>query len=236
MEDTIIIGKTKNKATVSICINCESYNTPHFNYSKGKKHYSIEFERAVTLDHGKIMELKERTDLEIFFATFNEKYNMTNWQLTVKTWNENNQIQIPNNLHKPYYRNMVEGFDDYIISTKNNRTGLLDDTQIFCNEEVETEPHFHIKLKDNADVAIYFDKAEYLEPLQRTLTNEELDIIIKYLKQKCNIKFFKDYTNWQYLIYAWNNQNANTMSFIFPAKEGLDVNMQMPDFRMLNKE
>lgn len=103
-----ISSLTKNGVTISICINCERYNLPHFNYEKGKKYYSIEFERAVPLDYGNLMELKERTDLEIFFATYNEDYKMTNWQLAVKTWNDNNKIQIPNNLHKPYYRKLNE--------------------------------------------------------------------------------------------------------------------------------
>lgn len=34
MKDKIIIGKTKNKATVNICARCNNYNIPHFNYEK----------------------------------------------------------------------------------------------------------------------------------------------------------------------------------------------------------
>ena len=121
---------------------------------------------------------------------------------------------------------MVEELDNYIISTKNNRQGLLDGMQIYCNEEVETEPHFHIRLKDNVGVAIYFNKAEYLEPLSRLLTDEEVKIIVKYLNSRCNIETFKDYTNWQYLIYAWNNQNYNIK---------LNDDIVMPDYTKLNE-
>lgn len=234
-KDNIIIGKTKNKATVDICINCESYHIPHFNYIKGRKNYSIEFQRPVPLDHSNVMELKERTDLEVFFATYNEKYNMTNWQLAIEIWNKNNQIQIPNNFHKPYYRNMIEELDNYIISTDNNRIGLIDGMQIYCDEDIETEPHFHIKLKYNAEVAICLKKAKYLHPISRRLTTQELLALIKYLQQKCNIEYYNNYKNWQYLIYAWNNQNLIQGAFIFPAKEKLDINMPMPDYKKLNE-
>lgn len=236
MKDKIIIGTTNNKAIVSICINCDAHSIPHFNYSKGKKHYSIEFERPVPLDHSPIMEMNERTDLEEWFATYNKEKNMTNWKLAVKIWNENNKIQIPNNLHKPYYRNMIEEIDNYTISPWNNRQGLPDEMQIYCNEEVETEPHFHIKFKDGIDVAIYFDRAEYLYPLYRKLTDAEIDVVIKYLNSKCNIKYFIDYTNWQYLIYAWNNQNANSQGYVYPNKVELDENIEIPNYTKLNEK
>lgn len=236
MEDKIIIGTTNNKAIVSICNNCDAYSIPHFNYSKGEKHYSVEFERAIPLDHGNLMELNERTDLEKFFALYNEDYKITNWKLAVKTWNENNQMQIPNNLHKPYYRNMIEELDNYVISTTNNRNSLLDGMQIYCDEEVEAEPHFHIKFKDGIDVAVYFDRAEYLYPLYRKLTDAEIDVLIKHLNSRCNIDYFKDYTNWQYLIFAWNNQNANVQGYIYPSKKELDESMAMPDYTKLDKE
>lgn len=237
-KEKVVLGKTKNGATISICINCENYNISHFNYEKGRKYYSIEFERAVPLDHGNLMDLKERTDLEIFFATYNEDYKMTNWQLAIKVWNDNNKIQIPNNLHKPYYRNMIEEIDNYTISTWNNRQGLSDEMQIYCDEDVEAEPHFHVKLQNGTDIAIYFKNAQYLKPLSRKLTNEELNVLIKYLQAKCSMqlgKFKADMTNWQYLIFAWNNQNVNSQGSIYPYKEELDENIEMPDYRNLNE-
>lgn len=235
--DKMIIGKTENKATVSICINCNAYNIPHFNYEKRKKHYSIEFQRPVALDHGNLMKLKERTDLEKFFATYNKKHNITNWKLAVKTWNENNKIQIPANLHKPYYRNMIEEIDNYIISTRNNREGLMDGMQIYCDEDMEQEPHFHVRLPNNSEVAIYFKKAEYLFPIFSKLSDVELEVLINYLKAKCSNyikKHFTIDTNWKYLIFAWNNQNANNQGFIYPYKEELDENLEMPDYMKLN--
>ncbi len=238
-KDKIIIGKTKNKATVSICVNCNAYNIPHFNYDKGKKHYSIEFQIPVPLDYSNVMELKERTDLEVFFATYNEERQITNWQLAVKTWNENNNIQIPDNLHKPYYRNMIEELDNYIISTDNNRIGLIDGMQIYCDEDIETEPHFHVKLSNNSNVAIYFRKPKYLYPIYSKLSDEELEVLNNYLKSKCSdyiVKHFNIDTNWKYLIYAWNNQNANSQGSIYPHKEKLDENMEMPDYTKLNEE
>lgn len=169
------------------------------------------------------MKMKERTDLELFFATYNEEHRMTNWQLAVKTWNDNNEIQIHKNLHKPYYGNMVEEIDNYTISTWSNRGELPDGMQIYCNEEGEAEPHFHIKLIDGVNVAIYFYKAEYLQPFSRPLTDEEVKIIFKYLNSRCNIEPFR--TNWEYLIFAWNNQNDNRK---------INNETVMPDYTKLN--
>lgn len=40
------------------------------------------------------MEMNERTDLEMFFASYNEEHQMINWKLAVRTWNENNFCKI----------------------------------------------------------------------------------------------------------------------------------------------
>ena len=42
-------------------------------------------------------------------------------------------------------------------------------------------------------------------------------------------------TNWQYLIFAWNNQNVGNGNFIFPDKKELTGNIEMPDYSKLNE-
>lgn len=124
----ILIGKTKLGVKVSICKECECYHVPHFNYEddKNQKSYSFEFLKAQPLDHGKLLDLEQRYDLEKFFAEINKKNNMSNWELAVKTWNDNNTVKIPDNLHKPYYINMIEEIDDFPVTSRSDNLGLLE--------------------------------------------------------------------------------------------------------------
>ena len=240
-EDKIIIGKTDNKAIVSICKNCEVFpHIPHFSYydRKKKRGYSLHFFEAKMLDHCYLLDLDQRIDLEYFFSKYNEETKMTNWELAIKTWNENYEVKIPDNLHRPYYINIQEEQDNYRISTWQNRGELPEGMEIYCDEDIESKPHFHIKLPDSCNVAIYFDKAEYLYPLSRKLTEEEIEIVVKYLKQKVTEEVFRGYwkteTNWKYLIYAWNNENTGGSWCYYPEKEEVSEDLEMPDYRKLN--
>ena len=241
-ENKIIIGKTDNKAIVSICKNCEGFpHIPHFSYfdTKKKKGYSLNFFEAKMLDHDSLLDMDQRIDLEYFFSKYNEEEKMTNWELAIKTWNENYEVKIPDNLHRPYYINIQEEHDDYVVSTWENRRDLLEGMQIYCDDDIEAKPHFHIRLPDSCNVAIYFDKAEYLYPLSRKLTEEEIQILIKYLSRKCEGKYVKaiagDRTNWEYLIHAWNNENTGGSWCYYQEKEEVSEDLEMPDYSKLNE-
>ena len=66
----IIVGKTKLKAIVTVCKECEFYDIPHFNYDDGKRQVTISLLSAEYVDTFENLELKQRTGLEEFLNTF----------------------------------------------------------------------------------------------------------------------------------------------------------------------
>lgn len=233
----IVIGTTKNKVKISVCKNCKEFaNTPHFMYEDDnkKKSESISILEARLIDSWGTLELSEREDLEIFLSSINKKYNITNWEVIKKVWNENNELQIPKHYHKPYYRNIIE-YVDYAHFSDYDRDERLEGARVYCGTEVEIEPHFHYVLPDGIDIAISFLEAEYLYPLKRKLTEREIENLITFLKGDncCNC------TNWELGIITWNRQNYHNFKAkwerIYPKQKELNTNLQMPDYRLLSK-
>lgn len=232
--EKILIGITKKKAKIYVCKKCECFSIPHFIYDTKKYAISINILEARYTDFCKSIDLEERNDLETFLNSNNPKYNMTNWELVKKMWNEHNEQQIPKYCHKPYYRNLIEDIDYFNVSLL-DRDERLDGGRVYCNEESEKEPHFHYRLKDGKDVAILFKEAEYMYPLSRTLTNKEIENLITFLKGSTKTKYGED-NNWKTTIFAWNNENYKGNSRnngIFPNYDELEEDLPMPDYTKL---
>lgn len=236
---TILIGITKNKVKISVCKNCEGFaNVPHFMYENDKKRKSeaISILEARLIDSEGNLELSEREDLEIFLSSINEKYNMSNWEVIKKVWNENNKTQIPKYTHKPYYRNLIEYVDSAHFSDY-DRDERLEGARVYCGTEVEIEPHFHYVLPDGSDIGVSFLEAEYLYPLERKLTEREIENLITFLKGSHPDNRW-NCTNWELGIITWNRQNCRELvcgwERIYPKHKKLDENLQMPDYRLLN--
>lgn len=236
----ILIGTTKNKRKISVCKNCEEFaEVPHFMYENDNKREleTVSILEARLIDSLGNLELEEREDLEIFLSSTNDKYNMTNWEVIKKVWNENNKTQIPKYSHKPYYRNLIEYVDSCHFSDY-DRDERLECARVYCEAEIELEPHFHYVLPDGSDIAISFLEAEYLYPLKRKLTEREIENLITFLKGSHSNNRW-NCTNWKLGIITWNRQNyrksKGEWESIYPNHKKLDENLQMPDYRLLNK-
>ncbi|MCI8310384.1 MAG: hypothetical protein HFJ45_09600 [Clostridia bacterium] len=65
--EKIIIGKTKKKALITVCINCECFShIPHFNYILKKKSFTLNLLSVELVDDMRNIELADRTDIEEF--------------------------------------------------------------------------------------------------------------------------------------------------------------------------
>ena len=62
----IVIGKTKKKALITVCKNCDAYSIPHFNYISKKHEVTIRLLSVELVDTFENMELEDRTDAEEF--------------------------------------------------------------------------------------------------------------------------------------------------------------------------
>lgn len=236
---TILIGTIKNKVKISVCKNCEGFaNIPHFIYEDEKKSETISILEARLIDSMGNLELQEREELEIFLSSINKKYNMTNWEVIKKTWNENNELKIQKHSHKPYYRNLIEDVESCHFSNY-DRDERLEGAKVYCGAEVELEPHFHYVLPDGVDIAISFLEPEYLYPLERKLTEREIENLITFLKGNYLDNRW-ECTNWKLGIIAWNRENCHQFKYewerIYPKHKKLDENLKMPNYRLINRE
>lgn len=278
----IVIGKTKKKALITVCKNCNDYGIPHFNYISKKYEVTFSLLSSEFVDTFENIELEDRTDTEEFlntivaitdvkktnktirklnkqffrkqkirqikhaniYATLNEgsKYfevdiadiepDMTYWELIVKLWNKNNEEKTPNNLLKPYYRNFIEYIDTATFGLKKHLNGGT----CYTKQDQERTPHFIYKVPTGEEFAILFEKAEYLQPTPRKLTQKELDVLVKFLNTEYKIKEEVE-TYWQSGVWLWNNQNYEYNEYSpkwFPKYKKIADNVKMPDYTKLN--
>lgn len=278
----IVIGKTKKKALITVCKNCNDYGIPHFNYISKKYEVTFSLLSSEFVDTFENIELEDRTDTEEFlntivditdvkktnrtirklnkqffrkqkirkikyaniYETLNEgnKYfevdiadiepDMTYWELIVKLWNKNNEEKTPTNLLKPYYRNFIEYIDTATFGLKKHLNGGT----CYTKQDQERTPHFIYKVPTGEEFAILFEKAEYLQPTPRKLTQEELDVLVKFLNAEYKIKEEVE-TYWQSGVWLWNNQNYEYNEYSpkwFPKYKKIADNVKMPDYTKLN--
>lgn len=278
MDCSVVVGRTKKKALITVCVNCKGYNIPHFNYISRKLSVSFSLLSAEFVDDPRNIELKDRKDLEEFLNTtvtlnatkktskvvykLNKKFfkeqkfniskankkdvyssvdikdiqeGMTYWDLIVKLWNKHNNVKTPKNLYKPYYINFQEYIDITVFGTKKELNG----GRCFTKLDQEKTPHFIYQLKTGEEFGILFERPEYLSPIPRKLTQEELDTLVNFLSKTNNSKYLsKPETNWQTGLWVWNWQNYNFNSYSpswFPKYRKLDENLLMPDYKKLNE-
>lgn len=161
--------------------------------------------------------------------------DMTYWELIVKLWNKHNEEPTPKNLCKPYYRNFQEYIDTATFGIEKDLKG----GRCYTKQDQERTPHFIYRVASGEEFGILFERAEYLQPINRKLTQQELDILVDFLKSKNQIKHKgKIETNWQSGIWLWNNQNYDYNKHSpkwFPQYKKLDENTPMPNYSKLNE-
>lgn len=274
----IVIGRTKNKTIITVCINCECYHIPHFNCIGKNYCEAISLLEPRLIDSPANIELKERTDIESFLNNIvdikkiqknnktvkklntrftlrrkkrntNKKYanvevaeveeDMTYWELIIKLWNKYNKQKTPENLCKPYYRNLLEMIDSACFG---GDLEYLNGGRCYTRQDQEREPHFVYELATGEQFNILFERAEYLQPVHRKLTKQELEILVRYLNapQLEDERLSLDFKNyWQFGVWLWNDQNydyVRSNPSWFPKYKKLDENLQMPDYTKLNEE
>ena len=280
----IVIGKTKKKALITVCMNCKSYWIPHFNYVSKKYEVTFSLLSAEFVDTFENIELEDRTDVEEFLNKIvniedvkksnkiikklnkeflrNQKLSVrkypnmfkivdteikyygvniedmtedtTYWDLIVKLWNKYNEEKTPKNLLKPYYRNFIEYIDTAVFGSGQ----VLNGGKCYTRQDQERVPHFCYELSTGEVFCILFEKAEYLQPISRKLTQEELNVLVKFLN---SFKHYKrgnnNVTAWESGVWLWNDQNYEYNQYgesWFPKYKKIDENIKMPDYSKLN--
>ena len=161
--------------------------------------------------------------------------DMTYWELIIKTWNRNNKNKTPKNLCKPYYRNFIEYIDSACFGIEKH----LEGGRCYTIQDQERTPHFIYELKTGEKFGILFEKAEYLQPIPRELTQHELDVLVNFLITSVDKEYKrKGVSNgWEDGVGLWNDQNYdynNHSPSWFPMYKKIDENTNMPDYSKLN--
>lgn len=161
--------------------------------------------------------------------------NMTYWELIIKLWNRNNKNKTPENLCKPYYRNFIEYIDSACFGIEKH----LEGGRCYTIQDQERTPHFIYELNTGEKFGILFEKAEYLYPIPRKLTQHELNVLVNFLITPVDKEYKrKDVSNgWEDGVWLWNNQNYNYNNHSpswFPKYKRIDENTPMPDYSKLN--
>lgn len=164
--------------------------------------------------------------------------DMSYWELILELWNENNEKQVPKNLHKPYYRNFMESIDRCYFSNRKEQEELLDGARVYTQLDQERNPNFHYVLKTGEDFCLSLERPEYLEPVPRKLSAQEIERLVTFLKFEKKIGKQQKETKWEVVKWCWNSQNYEYNEYSpswFPQYRKLAEDAPMPDYTKLNE-
>ena len=210
----LVVGRTKRGAEISICDHCEAYPDPHFNFAYGEDNEEAQyFEKPMLLDSIGNLDLTTRMDLQDFLTP-------ERWERMISLWNENNEQQLSPYTHIPYYINLRQYQDMAITTTQKERTEL--GATLYIMEDQDQRPHFHYERQDGSVTCISLTDAEYLPPVQKPLSEQELDRLMNCL-DLVDDRF--GLSLYQRLLMLWNKQNRTLV----------DEDQDMPNYWLLRE-
>lgn len=207
----IKIGRTENGAEITICKQCAAYGVPHFNYKYGSgSEVSFYFDKPMLVDSMENLELSDRRDLQKFLTP-------ENWEQMISEWNQNNKAQLSSCTHIQYYVNLQQYQDKAIVTTK-EESSLLGAVLYVGTGDQDQRPHFHYGRNNSSDVAISLSKPEYMLPVGKALSDDELTKLIDLLEKVVNGESL-----YRRLIEYWNCQNQTEAVDVMPAYRTMKI-------------
>ena len=212
---------------VYVCVRCRSYTIPHFYYRYGFSRWiDLLFTEATALDSYDNLKLKHRRRLDEYLNAARVG-GETNWRRLIRMWNENNECQLPEKLHKPCYMDFrpCKDFARFECGTTLREGAMI----IVYLEDSETAAHFHYVRTDGSDVAISLTEPLYLSPEGRCLSESELEKLISDLTSVCEGGWIR----FEELVELWNSQLAEGSKGKYVR---LPDDTTMPDYSRLNTD
>lgn len=109
----IVLGKTKKKAMITICIDCNAYKIPHFNFISKKYEVTFSLLSPEFVDTFENIELEDRTDTEEFLNKIVDKNEIQKTNKIINKLNRKFFKQQKRNKNKYRIASIDEG-DKYI--------------------------------------------------------------------------------------------------------------------------
>lgn len=106
----IVIGKTKKKALITVCKNCNAYSIPHLNYISKKYEVTFSLLSPEFVDTFENIELADRTDTEEFLNTIVDVADIQKTNKIIKKLNK--QFFREQRIRKKKYQNEYVTIDE----------------------------------------------------------------------------------------------------------------------------
>lgn len=218
----LLVGRTDGGGQVLVCAPCRGFEEPHFFFRYGRgREICLLLKDARPMEPHANLPLARRRELERFFRHRRVPGGPTNWEQTLAAWNAWNTCQVPEQLHRPFYINLLQREDWATAFTRRGKFTLRIGT-----DDCEARPHFHYVRPDGTGAAISLTEPAWLSPAEDRLSPEERSELAALLAGPAPAPFSG--TVYQALLTLWNYQNEGD-GFHAP----VDEDAAMPDYSRL---
>ena len=218
----LLVGRTDRGGQVLVCAPCRGFDEPHFFFRYGRgREICLLLEDARPMEPHANLPLSRRWELERFFRRRRVPDGPTNWEQTLTAWNDCNARQVPEQLHRPFYVNLLQREDWATAFTRRGKFALRIGT-----DDCEARPHFHYVRPDGTGAAVSLTEPAWLSPAEGRLSPGERSELAALLTGPAPSPF--PGTVYQALLALWNDQNEGD-GFHAP----VDENAAMPDYSRL---
>ena len=220
----LLVGRTDGGGQVLVCAPCRGFEEPHFFFRYGRgREICLLLEDARPMEPHDNLPLSRRWELERFFRQRRAPGDPTNWEQAMAAWNAYNACQVPEQLHRPFYVNLLQREDWATAFTRRGKFALRIGT-----DDCEPRPHFHYVRPDGTGAAVSLTEPAWLSPAEDRLSPEERSELAAVLAGPAPSYYFPG-TVYQALLALWNDQNGGD-SFHAP----VDEDAAMPDYSRLS--
>ena len=218
----LLIGRTDRGGQVLVCAPCWGFDEPHFFFRYGRgREICLLLENARPMEPHDNLPLSRRWELERFFRRRRAPGDPTNWEQTLAAWNACNARQVSEQLHRPFYVNLLQREDWATAFTRRGKFALRIGT-----DDCEARPHFHYVRPDGTGAVLSLTEPTWLSPVGTWLSPQKRTELAAALSVHASRHF--PGSVYQYLLYLWNDQNGGD-GFHIPVDEAAD----MPDYTRL---
>lgn len=121
----LLIGRTDRGGQVLVCALCWGFDEPYFFFRYGRgREICLLLEDARPMEPHDNLPLSRRWELERFFRRRRAPSDPTNWEQALAAWNACNTRQVSEQLHRPFYVNLLQRGDWATAFTRRGKFAL----------------------------------------------------------------------------------------------------------------
>ena len=135
----LLVGWTDRGGQVLVCAPCRDFDKPHFffRYGRGRRSACC-WKMPGPWSPSTTCPSPGGGSWSGSFANGERRAPPTNWEQAMAAWNAYNACQVPEQLHRPFYVNLLQREDWATAFTRRGKFALRIGT-----DDCEPRPHFH---------------------------------------------------------------------------------------------